>query len=82
MTSNARFSFPAHSAVAVSAAALISAALLLISHNVAALDSAAQFDTAASLPNGAPAALSDGIEWSRVSLAPVSPGASVGAYDN
>jgi hypothetical protein len=82
MTLNTKSSFPAHGVVAVLAAALISAALLLNPHGVGAADGAAQGDSAANQRIGAAASLSDGVEWSRVSLAPVSPGASVGAYDN
>jgi hypothetical protein len=82
MTLNTKSSFPAHGVVAVLAAALVSAALLLNPHGVGAADSAAQVDTATNQPIGAAASLSDGVDWSRVRLAPVLPGATVGAYDN
>ena len=82
MTSNAKLSFPAHGVVAVLAGALISAALLLNPHGGGALSSAAQDDTAANLRIGSPASLSADVDWSRVSSAPVLPGATIGAYDN
>ena len=80
-TSNEHSSFPTQGLAAVLGAALVSAALLLNPHGVDAQASSAPSASAAVLVTAAPAPLSDDVDWSRVSVAPATPGASVGAYD-